>query len=76
MEFRVFLVALVVKKLEDSEAKIHSLALITSFLGNLVTSVIDGPTWGPSTHPHLTTQYDPGFVSSLKPPLSFIVSLH
>ena len=64
-----------VKKLEDSEAKVHSLVRITSLLGNLVTSVIDGPTWVPSTHPHLTTQYDPGFVSSLKPPLSFIVSL-
>ena len=42
------------KKLEDSEAKVHSLALVTSLLGNLVTSVIDGPTRGPSTHSHTT----------------------
>lgn len=42
------------KKLEDSEAKGHRLVLVTSLLGNPVTSVTDGPTWGPSTHSHIT----------------------
>ena len=40
------------KKLEGSEAKVHRLVLVTSLLGNPVTSVTDGPAWGPSTHSH------------------------